>query len=54
MHIHDDDSWIEYDAQGIALAEVCEECVKQVLSKYRPEILTGYSQKDVDEPIEES
>jgi hypothetical protein len=46
-------SWWENDAQGIPLARVCDKCVEQVLSKYRPEILSGYDQSDVDEPIEE-
>lgn len=45
-------SWWEHDAQGIPLARVCEKCWKAKLSKYRPEILRGYSQADVDEPIE--
>lgn len=46
------ESWWEYDAQGIPLDRVCERCRKAKLSKYRPEILTGYNQSDVDEPIE--
>ena len=46
------DSWAEYDAQGIYLTRVCDVCRKAKLSKYRPEILTGYSQSDVDECIE--
>ena len=46
-------TWIEKDAQGIYLARVCDLCVDAVLSKYRPEILTGYTQADVDEPIDE-
>ena len=45
-------SWWEYDAQGIELCRVCDECREAKLSKYRPEILTGYDQSDVDEPIE--
>ena len=45
-------SWWENDAQGIPLARVCDKCIKEKLSKYRPEILSGYSQEDVDEPIE--
>jgi len=48
-----ENSWWEYDAQGIELAKVCDKCVDKVLAQYRPEILTGYSQSDVDEPIEE-
>jgi hypothetical protein len=43
--------WVN-DAQGIPLCKVCEKCEKQKLSRYRPEILTGYTQADVDEPIE--
>jgi len=46
-------SWWEYDAQGIELCKVCDECVEYKLSRYRPEILTGYNQSDVDEQIEE-
>ena len=48
-----DDSWWENDAQGIPLCRVCDTCRERKLSKYRPEILTGYDQSDVDEPIEE-
>lgn len=47
-----DESWWEYDAQGIELDRVCDLCKDVKLSKYRPEILSGYSQEDVDEPIE--
>jgi hypothetical protein len=45
-------SWWEHDAQGIPLCRVCDDCRKEKLGRYRPEILTGYSQADVDEPIE--
>ena len=45
------ESWIEYDARGIYLCRVCTKCEKAKLSRYRPEILTGYDQSDVDEPI---
>ncbi len=45
-------SWPEYDAQGIYLTRVCDDCVTEKLAGYRPEILTGYDQSDVDEPIE--
>lgn len=45
-------SWWENDAQGIPLCRVCEDCEREKLSKYRPEILSGYTQADVDEPIE--
>lgn len=45
-------SWREYDAQGIALCRVCGRCRAQKLARYRPCILTGYDQGDVNEPIE--
>jgi hypothetical protein len=48
----DDDGWWEYDAQSIPLCKVCDICRDQHLSRYRPEILEGYTQADVDEPIE--
>ena len=51
MHLDDDTYWT-YDAQGIELAKVCRRCEKAVRSRYRTEILTGYTQADVDEPIE--
>ena len=44
--------WREYDAQNIYLCRVCDKCRSAKLSRYRPEILRGYSQSDVDEPIE--
>lgn len=49
----DGEWWREYDAQGIYLCRVCDDCQAEKLSRYRPEILTGYTQADVDEPIEE-
>jgi 7-cyano-7-deazaguanine synthase in queuosine biosynthesis len=53
-HIHTrlDGSWWEYDGNGISLCRVCESCREVKLSRYRPEILRGYTQADVDEPIE--
>lgn len=48
-----DQSWWEYDAQGIPLVRVCEQCVDEQLARFRPDILEGYNQSDVDEPIEE-
>ena len=51
-HTKDDGSWWEYDAQGLPLCRVCDECRKAKLSRYRSEILTGYNQSDVDEPID--
>ncbi len=41
-----------YDAQGIYLCRVCDICEEAKMARYRPEILTGYTQADVDEPIE--
>jgi len=45
-------SWWEHDAQGIPLCRVCDKCRQSKLSRYRPEILSGYDQSDVDEPID--
>lgn len=45
-------SWWAHDARGIPLCRVCDTCKREKLSRYRPEILTGYDQSDVDEPIE--
>ncbi len=53
MDGHEGYSWWEHDAQGIPLCRVCERCVIVKLSGYRPEILTGYTQADVDEPSNE-
>ena len=50
--ISTEESWMEHDAQGIPLCVVCDDCVDQKLSRYRPEILSGYTQADVNEPIE--
>lgn len=46
------ETWFVLDAQGIALCRVCAKCEAEKLSHYRPEILHGYTQADVDEPIE--
>lgn len=51
-HTKGDGSWWEHDAQGIPLCRVCSGCRTKKLSRYRPEILSGYTQADVDEPIE--
>ena len=40
------------DGRGIYLSRVCERCEREKLSRYRPEILTPYSQADVDEDID--
>lgn len=47
-----EDTWWEHDAQNIPLCRVCPSCRAEKLSRYRPEILTGYTQADVNEPIE--
>lgn len=52
-HTKNDGSWWENDARGIPLCRVCDECRAAKLSRYRPEILSGYDQNDVNEPIEE-
>jgi hypothetical protein len=46
------ESWWVNDYQGIPLCRVCDKCEKEKLSQYRPEILRGYDQSDVDEQIE--
>ena len=46
------DSWWAIDSQGIELCRVCHICEQVKLSRYRPEILAGYNQADVDEPID--
>lgn len=51
-HCKPGSTWDEYDAQGIYLCKVCSKCERAKLATYRPEILTGYTQADVDEPIE--
>jgi hypothetical protein len=51
-NISTEPSWWESDAQGIPLCRVCDRCRREKLSHYRPEILSGYGQGDVDEPIE--
>lgn len=47
------DSGAVHDARGIYLCRACPECIEEKLSRYCPEILTGYNQADVDEQIEE-
>lgn len=43
--------WL-FDGRGIELCRACDACEGRRLSRYRPEILTHYTQADVDEPIE--
>jgi len=48
----DKETWWVNDGRGIPLCKVCEDCEEQKLSKYRPEILTHYTEADVDEAID--
>jgi len=45
-------SWWEYDARGIPLCRVCEECIDIKLSVYRRDVLTNPNYS-ADEQIEE-
>lgn len=47
----DPTDWV-IDVQRIPLFRACDACKDEKLARYRPEILTGYDQSDVDEPIE--
>lgn len=49
----DEPGWWVNDAQGIPLCKVCQRCEREKLAQYRPEVLIGYTQADVDEPIDE-
>lgn len=51
-HTKHDGSWWEYDARGIPLARVCDQCRAEKLKGYRPEVLTDADYWH-DEPIEE-
>lgn len=53
VYCEGEDRTREYDAQGIFLTYACDDCRAGKLARYRPEILRGYTQADVDEPIEE-
>ena len=44
--------WL-YDAQGIELCKASSKCKREKLSRFRPEIVSGYDQVDVDENIDE-
>lgn len=45
-------SWALYDARGIYVSRVCEDCEEEVKSQYRPEIFAD-SSYETDEPIDE-
>jgi cbb3-type cytochrome oxidase cytochrome c subunit len=46
------ESYPLHDAQRIYIQRVCAKCEAAVKRRYRPEILRGYTQADVDESIE--
>jgi hypothetical protein len=58
-HVCVDNQWVDghanwiHDAQGIPLCKACSKCKTEKLSRFRPEILSGYDQSDVDENIDE-
>lgn len=41
-----------FDYQGIFCNYVCSKCEREAKSKYTPQTFSGYSQADIDEPIE--
>ena len=45
-------TWWLHDSQGIPCGKVCDLCEEATKAKYRPVIFSGYTQADVDEPIE--
>lgn len=45
-------SWWENDARGIPLTRVCEDCKKEKLVKFKPEVLIN-PHYEADEPIED-
>lgn len=51
-HPSSEPSWWAHDAQGIPLCRVCDRCRDEKMSRYRPEIIAGYDQHDLDEPID--
>ena len=44
-------TWAVYDDQGIYCCRVCDACEEAKRSQYNPVIFSGYTQADVDEPI---
>ena len=44
-------SWWEYDARGIPLARVCDQCKKEKLSHYKKDVLSN-ADYDCDEQVE--
>jgi len=45
-------TWWEFDARGIPLCLVCEDCRTEKLQTYQSDILTNFNYR-TDEPIEE-
>jgi hypothetical protein len=41
-----------YDARRIYCCRVCTKCERERRAEFRPEIFSGYTQADVNEPIE--
>jgi len=52
--VHSEPTWWEHDARGIPLGKVCDKCVDEVLSRYRPDVLTdpNYWSSEPIEPID--
>ena len=49
-HVHEE-TWWEFDARGIPLCKVCDNCQDERLAGYRPDVLEDPSYW-ADEPIE--
>lgn len=43
--------WL-HDYQGIPCAKVCPGCEERVKARYKSWVFTGYSELDLDEPLE--
>ena len=44
-------SWLEYDARGIPLCYVCDNCKRDKLARYRPDVLNDpnyWADEDID------
>ena len=41
VYVEDSYCWPAYDARGIYLAKVCDECEEEKLSKYRKDVLSN-------------
>lgn len=50
-HTHSGATWWEYDARGIELCRVCDDCVEAQLARYRRDVLTD-SNYWAHEPID--